>query len=339
MDTSVETIHTQTKNYIRHWPLWLVAVMAFLALFASIFLWQRMWLVQEQVARQNLTAQQDASEAKIYAKNAQDIAQSAQINVAMYGAQIDQLNAQRAQMKELSQSLSKTRNENLSENLAAILQMSYQQAEMTGDTTVILGALDSAKSRLSERQDLRFQDVLRLISANINSLKTANILDMHAALIQFSMVVSMVDSLPLANDMNSMVKKTKKSHSVKKDAERRWWLAAYDEFIDQIRTLIRVRQLDNKDAALISPEQALYWRENMKLELLNARISLLTRHETSARIGVENVVASINRYCDNSSSKTKAMINLLEQLQYRMHASQLPSIEKTIVALRVISGR
>jgi len=39
---------------------------------------------------------------------------------------------------------------------------------------------------------------------------------------------------------------------------------------DELRSLVRIRRIDQPDAILISPDQAFFLRENLKLMLLNA---------------------------------------------------------------------
>ena len=50
---------------------------------------------------------------------------------------------------------------------------------------------------------------------------------------------------------------------------------------DDVRQLIRVRSVNTPEALMLSPEQNYFVRENLKLRLLNARLALLSRDETS----------------------------------------------------------
>ena len=52
---------------------------------------------------------------------------------------------------------------------------------------------------------------------------------------------------------------------------------------DELRSLVRVSRIEDPDAALLSPEQSFFLRENLKLRLLNARLGLLSRQIESAR--------------------------------------------------------
>jgi uroporphyrin-3 C-methyltransferase len=64
-------------------------------------------------------------------------------------------------------------------------------------------------------------------------------------------------------------------------AGRAWstWRNWSHEMWDDVRQLIRVRTVDTPEALMLSPSQAYFVRENLKLRLLNARLALLSRNE------------------------------------------------------------
>jgi uroporphyrin-3 C-methyltransferase/uroporphyrinogen III methyltransferase/synthase len=57
------------------------------------------------------------------------------------------------------------------------------------------------------------------------------------------------------------------------------WNGWSSEMWTDVRQLIRVRNVDTPDALMLSPTQAYFLRENLKLRLLNARMALLSRNE------------------------------------------------------------
>ena len=68
---------------------------------------------------------------------------------------------------------------------------------------------------------------------------------------------------------------------------------------DDMRQLIRVRSVDTPEALMLSPEQAYFLRENLKLRLLNARLALLSRNEAAFRsdlIAAQEALAQIFRH-------------------------------------------
>ena len=62
--------------------------------------------------------------------------------------------------------------------------------------------------------------------------------------------------------------------------EDKWRSWSHEMWIE-IRQLVQVRTVENPEALLLSPTQAYYARENLKLRLLNARLALLSRNESA----------------------------------------------------------
>jgi uroporphyrin-3 C-methyltransferase len=126
------------------------------------------------------------------------------------------------------------------------------------------------------------------------------------------------------------------AESIKRKGEESmagWWVRAVAVVQTELKSLVRVSQIDNPDAVLLTPEQSFFLRENLKLKLLNARLGLLTRHNESARSDLAAASAALARYFDTSSRKTQAAQALLQQLQSQMRALELPRVDETLAAL------
>jgi uroporphyrin-3 C-methyltransferase/uroporphyrinogen III methyltransferase/synthase len=65
-----------------------------------------------------------------------------------------------------------------------------------------------------------------------------------------------------------------------------------------VRQLIRVRNVDTPDALMLSPTQAYFLRENLKLRLLNARMALLSRNEGAFRADLIAAQEALVKYFD-----------------------------------------
>ena len=96
---------------------------------------------------------------------------------------------------------------------------------------------------------------------------------------------------------------------------------------------MRVGRVDTPEAALMSPEQVFFLRENLKLKILNARLGLLARQTDSARADLATASVSLSRYFDNGSRKTQTALNLLQQVQVQMKSLELPRMDDTLTAL------
>jgi uroporphyrin-3 C-methyltransferase len=102
----------------------------------------------------------------------------------------------------------------------------------------------------------------------------------------------------------------------------------------EVRQLIRVRTVDTPDALLLSPTQAYYARENLKLRLLSARLALLSRNESAFRSDLAAAQETINRYFDTRARQTQSAQALLKQVQGSDLSIEMPTLNESLTAVR-----
>ncbi len=318
---------------LRPWKIWLALGVAAVALLVSVALWQKLSRIQEQLARQSADAGQQSLEAKAWAKQAQDTVKDSAARLGLVEARLGEVALQRSQLEELMQSLSRSRDENLVVDIEAALRMAQQQAQLTGSVEPLLAALKSAQQRVQRASQPRLAPVLRALEKDLERLSTAQVFDLPGLLIKLDEGVALVDGLVLANQNVS----TNEAVSAATSAERAqqapsWWMAGLNRFGEQLRGLVRVSRIDSPEAALLSPEQSFFLRENLKLKLLNARLGLLARQKDAARNDLGSAAVMVRRYADPAARKTTQMLALLEQTGLQMKASEMPRLEASLNA-------
>ncbi len=319
---------------LQPWKIWLALAVAAAGLLVSVTLWQKLSRIQEQLARQSADAGQQSLEAKAWAKQAQDTVKDSAARLGLVEARLGEVALQRSQLEELMQSLSRSRDENLVVDIEAALRMAQQQAQLTGSVEPLLAALKSAQQRVHRAAQPRLAPVQRALEKDLERLNAAPVFDLPGLLIKLDEGVSMVDGLVLANQglvTNGTVPGPVSAAGVQ--PEPSWWMAGLNRFGEQLRGLIRVSRIDSPEAALLSPEQSFFLRENLKLKLLNARLGLLARQKDAARNDLASAAVMVRRYADVSSRKTTQMLQLLEQAGLQMKASDMPHLEASLNAL------
>jgi len=112
------------------------------------------------------------------------------------------------------------------------------------------------------------------------------------------------------------------------------WQSWSNEMWTEIRQLVRVRSVDTPDALLLSPTQAYYARENLKLRLLNARLALLSRNESAFRSDMIAAQDAITKYFDTRAKQTQTAQALLKQVQGSNLAIEMPTLADSLNAVR-----
>lgn len=312
--------------------LWGLGVTSVVALLACGLLWQKLSTIQEQLARQSGEATAKSVEARAMAKESQDLARETAARVAVFEARLSEVSLQRTQLEELMQSLSRSRDENLVVDIESAIRLAQQQAQLTGSVEPLLAALQSADQRVIRAAQPRLTPLQRAIARDIDRIKTATVSDTPGLLVKLDELVRLADELSVANDVAaaSAIDALKRPNA---GSMPTWWQRGLQVVRDEARGLVRVSRIAQPEAALLSPEQSFFLRENLKLKLLNARLGLLARQLESSRADLVAASLSLSKYFDPASRKTQAMAVLLEQVQSQLKTLQLPRVDETLAAL------
>jgi uroporphyrin-3 C-methyltransferase len=314
------------------WAIGLTGLVATVALMVAISLWQKLTTIQEQLARQSADAGAQATEARASARQAQELAIETAAKLAVAEARLSEVSLQRTQLEELMQSLSRSRDENLAVDIEAAVRLALQQAQLTGSVEPLLAALRSAELRVTRAAQPRLTPLQRAIARDLNRIKATALADTPALLVKLDELVVLADELTVANT----VPLARGSDSAKRkidDGITSWWMSGVAMVQEELRKLLRVSRIEDPDAALLSPEQSFFLRENLKLKLLNARLGLLARQIESVRSDLATVSVSMSRYFDQNSRKTQTATALLQQVRGQIKGLELPRVDDTLAAL------
>jgi uroporphyrin-3 C-methyltransferase len=271
-------------------------------------------------------------EARSLARQAVEQTRETAAKQALAEAKLSEVALQRTQLEELMQSLSRSRDENLVVDIESALRLAQQQAQLTGSVEPLLAALKSADQRVGRAGQPRLTPLQRAIGRDIDRIKAASLTDLPGLLVKLDELVRLLDDLPVANAVASVpgIGPVPPSSGFE---PRVWWERALAIVALETRRLVRVSRIEQPEAALLSPEQSFFLRENLKLKLLNARLGLLARQLESARADLSAASAALNKYFDPGSRKTQTASTLLQQVQSQMRATELPRIDDTLAAL------
>jgi uroporphyrin-III C-methyltransferase len=312
--------------------MYLFLVIAAIALAASVMLWQKLSIIQEQLARQSADAGATSVEARAMAKQAQDLARDVAARQALIENRFSEVALQRSQVEELLQSMSRSRDENLVVDIDAALRLAQQQAQLTGSVEPLLGALRSADQRLDRAAQPRLSRLRAAIARDIDRVKAASVTDVPGLLVKLDELTRQIDELPLANAVAAAGAPAPARKPASAPAVA-WWERALADIRDEARSLVRVSRVDQPEAVLLAPEQGFFLRENLKLKLLNARLGLLARQTDAARADIGAAVAALRKYFDPASRKTQVAVTLAQQVQSQLRAVELPRIDETLAVL------
>lgn len=307
--------------------------------------------MQDALARQAAQANAAAAEALVLARQSQDIARETAARAALLEGRLAEVSVQRAQLEELMQSLSRSRDENLVVDIESALRLAQQQAVLTGGTEPLVAALQAGAQRIERAAQPRLANVLRALRRDIDRVKAVNFADTPAILQRLDELVRAVDELPLASGPPASLGESPARRAVGAVGaasaslpppfapwSSAWWQSWGERARDEALRLVRVSRIAVPEAALLSPEQSFFLRENLKLKLLNARMAVLARQFDGARTDLATAQSAMARYFEPGARRTTQAQGQLAQLQQQLRQVELPRIDDTLAALAAVAG-
>jgi len=165
-------------------------------------------------------------------------------------------------------------------------------------------------------------------------VRAAAVTDVPGLMVRIDELVRQIDDLPLANAVPARAPAAATNAALHgTPGAAPWWDRWMKAVLDEARNLLRVSRIDHPDAVLVAPEQGFFLRENLKLKLLNARLSLLARQTEAARTDIATASAALARYFDPAARRTQQAMAQLAQLQAQARLVEVPRIDETLAAL------
>lgn len=338
----------------------LLALLSIAALVLGVTSQQRVRTLERDLVRRLQEAQSQAAEARAAARAAQDASRDSVAKVALMEARVSEVALQRTQLEELIQSLSRSRDENVLSDVETALRVAQQQSAITGSAEPLVATLKQADERLARYSQPRLERVRRAIGRDLDRARAVGVVDVSTLALRLDEAIRLVDELPLLASATparaagglvnaptpAQARRAAAASAPAAAASPAGWGATVDDawrrfsgrVWDETRSLVRVTRVDVPEAALLSPDQAFFLRENLKLRLLNARLALLSRQFDTAQSDLRDAQASIERYFDKSSKRVQGAAELVRQVAGQARLVTVPRPDDTLAAIQAAAA-
>ena len=323
--------------------LGLTGVVSVAAITLALLGQQRIKSLEQELVRRQQDSQGQAIEAHALAKQAQEAARAAESKVGLLEARVAETVLQRSQLEDLIQQLSRSRDENVLADVDAAVRVAVQQSAITGSAEPLVSALRQAEERLARMNQPRLERVRRSLARDLDRVRAVAVTDLASLTIKIDEAVRTVDELPLVSQPERRAAAVRPAASAsdsvapESGAWLPWlqerWAAIGGRIWVEIRSLVRVTQIDKPEAMLVAPDQAWFLRENLKLRLLNARLSLLSRQFDIAQADLREAQAVLERYFDRNARRVALTIDLVRQVTGQSRQLAVPRPDETLAAL------
>lgn len=254
----------------------------------------------------------------------------AQQRVTELEARMAENQEQRVALEEMYRELSRSADDRVLADVEQTLTLASQQLQLQGNVRGALAALQVADQRLARAEKLAATPLRRAITQDMERLKAVPQLDTVGMAVKLDQLIAQADTLPLiVPETPSAVRAMR----VRANDDGAWTRAARD-FWDEMKGLVRIRELDTPEPALLSPAQSYFLRENLKLRLLAARVSLLARDEGTFREDLRASQGWILKYFDAKARPTATALATLKQVVETPVQIGVPDINASLAAVR-----
>jgi uroporphyrin-3 C-methyltransferase/uroporphyrinogen III methyltransferase/synthase len=334
--------------------------------------------VREELARRLQASDVSNVETKSIAKSMLEMDKELQVKLGILENKQAESESHALALQQLYQDLSKNRDDWALSEIEQVLSTASQQLQLAGNVQGALIALQNADARLARSDKPQFITIRRSIAHDIDRLKTLPNLDLPGIALRLDSAIAQVDSMPLLVDENAVAitnpanptnpttarmptRDLAKSDSSNKNtatqesnagetqvlgitASWKLWLKEHwqswsSEMGEELRQLVRIRNVENPEALLLAPDQGYFAKENVKLRLLNARLALLSRNEAAFKSDIMAAQKEITHYFDPRAKKTQAVLAVLRQIQNSKVSIEMPSLAESLNAVRNFTAK
>jgi uroporphyrin-3 C-methyltransferase len=274
------------------------------------------------------------------AELAQSKASLAQAQVALREslARITELEARvadtqenRVAVEDMYRELSRSADDRMLAEVEQLLILASQQLQLAGNVKGALIALQAADQRLARADKLQVAGLRRALNGDMDRLKALPNVDTVGIAVKLDALVQQADTLPL---LVSETLPAARGISRAKPVEETGFLRVLRDFWDEMKGLVRIREIATTEAALLTPAQGYFLRENLKLRLLAARVALLARDESSFRDDIRAAQGWIGKYFDTKARANANALVTLKGLAESPVSISPPDINASLAAVR-----
>ena len=320
--------------------VWLAGVVALVALVAAIYAHYQLSSVRKEAARR--LTDLDASVARAYetANRADAEARAARERALLLEARLAEEQGEREALEQLYSDLSRGRDDTVLVDVERLVTLAGQELAISGNVGSALAALQTADARLARVDNARFLPLRRVLARDVERLKVAPSVDITGMALKLDQLAAGAERWPLVSEAGPPTPAAGEARVVDPRTPSPgtpWW----ERWIERVRTelgeyrdLVRLRRVETPESLLLTPEQQLLVRQQLKLRLLNARQALLARNDRLFRADLGEAQQLMLRHVDVKQAAAAAALASVKQLAGMPLSVEAPQINDTIAAAR-----
>ncbi|MEJ2360074.1 MAG: uroporphyrinogen-III C-methyltransferase [Gammaproteobacteria bacterium] len=208
-----------------------------------------------------------------------------------------------------------------------LLQLANYRLLFDRDVNTSIVALQTADDRLHETGDPGLISVRKSIAESVQALKAVPQVDLAGMSLTLSALAKDIKTLPLNTpEPRKRIEQQQKQKAATRQIKS--WSQLPAAIWSDLKSLIIIRDHAQPVEPLLPPQQRFFLIENLRLQIEQARLAMLTGHASVFKERLTTAIHWIEKYFDPEAAPTQAAIATLKKLQASDIAPALPDISK-----------
>jgi uncharacterized protein HemX len=240
-------------------------------------------------------------------------------------------------VQRIQRQLGKTRGDWLIADAEYLLSIANERLNLIGDINTTREALEAADQRLRESGDtgvLKVREQIAKDLATLRAIQSPDIVGIYAAI---QSQEAQVDKLTL---ILPYVGKPLEASSEKKHPEQQLDdpenTGLIDSALSHLEDIVTIKHTDQAVTEILTPEQADFIREQLRVKLELSKIALVERNEAIFQSGIVDAMQWIAQHFAKNAASA-AMTSELDRLVKMQIHTQFPDMAQSIKLLRDIT--
>jgi uncharacterized protein HemX len=237
-------------------------------------------------------------------------------------------------IQHIQRQLGKTRGDWLIADAEYLLSVANERLHLIGDVNTTREALEAADQRLRESGDVGVIKVREQIAKDIAVIRNVSVPDIVGIYASIQGLESLAEKLALIlpysgkeltpTEIHDHADKTEPDHDLLESA------------INELEGIVTIRHTDQPIKEILSPEQAQFIKEQLRVKLEIVKIALVERNEAIYQASLTDTKNWIEQHFAKNAD-SRSLLNDLNRLSAIKIRSQFPDISQSFKMLRDIS--
>ena len=312
--------------------LQIIIVLGFLGL--AYFNWQQQKLIDQLLVQQNMALFEIENMAGQLTEFQQDFEflnnseASAEILFSQQNARLDSLNEELVSLRLGLNANQSTGIWQLAE-ASSLLRLAKQYMEVNQDIPVAISLYQNTRAILTQIDDPAIDRIDNFLASDIQNLRRIRPIDTEGFYMRLSDISQQLDSINLGANIDPSSAFLQRGSA----SEGAGYFKKITDFLSRYFT---VRRLDEPISLPLSDQQISFVRQNMQIQLEQAKLALLQGRQAVYQDSISNVVLLAQQNIAEQDPQKDLILRSLKELRDESILPELPMLSESLVLLENI---